>query len=138
MKSSLFQLLIGCCALGAMAGAARADSFKITANIPFEFHVGTRTLPAGEYVIEREQMSDVEYLRSADTGAKVAAILGSPAVESSGRARLVFRDYGDSKYLAYIWTQNGFGTNLPASKEERALGERAQLSDVPMSTAGTR
>lgn len=138
MKSQFFQFLFALGAVGVLASSSQAASYKVVADIPFPFHVGAQTFQPGKYIVEKPQMSEVEYLTSVSTGEKVAALLGRNETEQVGRARLVFRDYGDSKFLADVWTVDRVGTKLPVSKAERAEHERAQSSEVPMSLAGTK
>lgn len=137
MKTHLYQLLFAICAGGAIASSAHAATYRIVADIPFAFHVGAQTFQPGEYIFERPRVSsDVQFMTSSATGARVAAVLGGNELERPGHARLVFRDYGDSKYLGDIWTRDGSGMKIPVSKVERAERKRWQSNEVPMSPAG--
>lgn len=137
MKSHFLQILFALGAAVALATSSQAATYRIVAHIPFPFHVGAQTFQPGEYVVESPVRSEVQYLISAATGYKVAALMGNNAVEAAGHARLVFRDYGDSKYLGEIWAVDGYGTKLPESKVERTEHKRWESNEVPLSPAGT-
>jgi len=77
---------------------------KIAAKIPFEFHAGDTTLPAGEYVIEVLSALNIR-VTNKDTGE--AAVVQTPIPISEAAplrsAKLVFSRYGSEYFLAEAW-----------------------------------
>jgi hypothetical protein len=136
VKSHFLQLLFAFGAVGAMTIPAHAATYQLVADIPFPFHVGAQTFEPGKYVIDSPVRSEVQYLTSAATGKRLAAFMGDAEIGSNGHARLVFRDYGDSKFLGDIWAVSGEGTKLPLSKAERGERKRWQSNEVPVSPNG--
>jgi hypothetical protein len=127
-----FAMLVGIITVAMVTAVASANgqSMPTKANIPFEFVVGNRSLPAGAYTI-RSVSSTGEALRvvngrnSKDSAARLT-------VEASGKsqqAKLVFHRYGDRYFLAEVWSSPEDGRQLLPSKEERAIRkERSRLA----------
>jgi hypothetical protein len=112
----------------------------IQVNIPFEFQAGNRTLPAGEYRIERlsSQMEGIQLIRRSDgTAATLVTTLPSESNDETAPARLIFDRYGNEYFLAQIWTDGTHGRHLNKSTREKetasTLGrtEVAVLADAP-------
>ena len=118
MKMSSLSILamIG---FGAMQLAAQSG--QLYANIPFDFSVGTQSFVAGKYLVS-PMAPDVIAINSADRRAH--RIVLTHAVQSnsrSGKASLVFRQYGDSYFLWQVWNGDSIGRELPRSRTERAI-----------------
>ena len=75
-----------------------AQSIALKANIPFEFHVGDKKLPAGTYVIER--LGDA--IRIAGDPGQSAMVLSNAVAKRPADVRdmLVFSRYGDNYFLS--------------------------------------
>ena len=116
---------------------AQTLQYKLTANIPFDFTVLDKKLPAGKYSIGRAQNSNgdtVIQIVSAD-GRDNVSRLTIPVLtnEPEKRGLLVFHQYGDEYFLYEIWPAGGHtGRALPKSRTERELERRgdAQVARV--------
>lgn len=107
----------------AVAANAQSSS-KIVAHVPFDFSVGYKILPAGEYSVKAVAVGDSGLLiQSADEATTVLRL--SQAIESGKKqthARLVFHRYGERYFLAEVW--NGVdrtGRQLLRSQEETGV-----------------
>ena len=143
LKGFSMLVLILMLALANAAATANAQtSNKVVADIPFEFSVGYKTMPAGEYAVRAvNNQGNVLMIRSAD--GKLAAVRLSDETDraKNSHARLVFHRYGQRYFLAEVW--NGIdrtGRQLLKSQEERSiereLGSIAK-SDSPKDTYET-
>ena len=97
-------------------------------TIPFDFVVGTQTLPAGQYTVERAFMSPLLVLKSA--GGQVRSIIteGVESVASPTIGELVFHTYGKQYFLAEVWTQGSkSGRQLHMTSHERELAARREI-----------
>lgn len=120
----------------AASASAKAQSltYRLTANIPFDFSVADKKLPAGKYWISRGQLSTgdlIMQIRSVDGKANISR-LTIPVVKTNPIAKgvLVFHRYGDEYFLSEVWPAGGLtGRELPKSRAERELERKAQ-SDV--------
>jgi hypothetical protein len=100
----------------------------MTVNVPFEFTVGERALPAGAYQIESlVQMKNIR-LSSAE-GNLSAIVLVSPlyAARPSEKTCLVFNRYGNAYFLKEIWVAgNDVARSLAEGKWEQELASNHQ------------
>jgi hypothetical protein len=119
-------LMFGLFAILAVANAHAQTSRVQKANIPFSFTVADKTLPAGEYTVERlnpESDKAVLAIRSAD-GSMNKIVMTTPvqAGRTQETARLVFNRYGDQYFLAEVWTPaDDTGMAIRQSRSEREL-----------------
>lgn len=118
----------------AVASANAQSANRVVANVPFEFSVGSKAMPAGEYSVQAiNGTNSTLMIRSAD--AKRAAVRLSSEIGRSKKnthARLVFHRYGERYFLAEVWS--GFdetGRQLATSKEEKAIEN--ELASIPSS-----
>src|SRR5947207_444662 len=95
MKKQAYTMIAMIVLVGSMAMAAKAQTGRIQliANIPFEFSIGNKSLPAGEYTVR--SISDDSrnvVLRIQSLDGKNSAILLAGTVEGKAqeRAKLVF------------------------------------------------
>ena len=106
---------------------AQSSSLQLIANIPFEFTVGSKTLPAGDYTVRQiNSYSDraILQLRSKDGSAGALVQVRSVPGKRQESARLVFHRYGDRYFFAQAWTI-GDSEVLEASRsrDERSMVE---------------
>src|SRR3954464_5533687 len=95
---AMFSLIAG---LGSICLMAQGP---IQVTIPFDFTVGAKSFPAGDYLVRPDMTSVVTSIRSAD-GQSAAMALTHPiqAIKVSGGTRLVFNRYGDRYFLSQVW-----------------------------------
>lgn len=106
------------------AYAQTAAPAELIANIPFKFHVGEKTMPAGTYRIRCINTSSdarVLQLRSADGRSSAVVQTTNVIGKLQDDARLVFRRYGNSYYFAEAWlASDTTGLALRKSAHEKA------------------
>ena len=114
---------------------AQSLQYKLTANVPFDFTVSDKKLPAGKYSISRAQTSNgdlVLQIVSAD-GQKNISRLTIPVIthKPMNQGTLVFNRYGNDYYLSEVWPAGGStGRELLKSRTERELARRAQEPQI--------
>jgi len=117
MKKHLLRLSM-IAALAASAGFAETYYF----NVPFNFVVENRAVPAGRFVLDSSAVSGALLIRSDDRKSTFAVIGASITSEDGGQTgRLVFHRYGDRYFLEQVWTRGGAGHQLRESAVEREL-----------------
>ena len=139
MKRQTYTMIALLVLTASMAVAAQAQTSgrpELRANIPFQFHVGDKSMPAGQYTVQQiNPASDhcALQLRSKD-GRSVAMIQMNNVIgKADERARLVFNRYADEYYFSQAWTSSeAIGWQAPRSKGERAA--RLQLAQVTPAT----
>jgi hypothetical protein len=91
---------------------------KITANVPFDFMVNGRTLPAGHYTVEPSSTRGALVIRNQETKQAIGVIAQTLEVSAGTKPQLTFRRYGDQHFLAQV-IGDARGSELPKSKAER-------------------
>ncbi len=120
----------------AVASANAQLSNPIRAKIPFDFNVGDKKLPAGEYTFSRLSGfsgSNMMFVSSADASTRMfQSTFGAQGLTPKNESSLVFHKYGDQYFLEQIWSSGEQeGTQLPESRSERTI--RRQLAKTPQS-----
>jgi hypothetical protein len=105
----------------------------IQGNIPFNFSVGNRVLPAGNYTVSSLSTQGVLKLQNHDDSAIAIMLLSSPVQASSEqKTKLVFHRYGGTYFLSQVWRGYGNdGVQPQPSKAERATAERMAAATPP-------
>ena len=121
----------------AASASAKAQSleYRLTANIPFDFSVAGKKLPAGTYWVNRAQQSQgdtVVLIRSTDGHSNITRLtIPVMAVKPMRIGSLVFHRYGDEYFLSEIWPAgSSTGRGLPKSRAERELKRKAQDNQI--------
>jgi hypothetical protein len=122
-KFSLFALagILG-------TGAAFAQAHSVQANVPFDFTVGSRHLPAGTYRLNslRDDLVEVE---NRETRAAVLSLVASDSQQPSKGAQLVFNKYGDQYFLSEVLGGPGaINASLPVAKLEEGVRHQKTLA----------
>jgi hypothetical protein len=127
---TMLALVVGLALAATLVSANGQSTAVVTANIPFDFIVGNKTLPAGTYAVnsvtsDRKGLS----IRSRE-GKSSALVLTQDAVEKSKKrtARMVFHRYGNQYFLAAIWSGDSSGRQLMETAKERSL--RRELAAI--------
>jgi hypothetical protein len=122
MKSRVTRILSIGIALVAVA-AVQAQDKTVTAKVPFSFYMGRSAMPQGAYKVDELSHSAVVRIWSAGGTGSITTheIEGKKRIEP---ARLVFHRYGESYFLAEIWTgDTSIGRALAASPREKELAQ---------------
>ena len=94
-------------------------------HIPFNFIVGEKTFPAGQYVIQQNRKdSDLVWAIRHKDNVGNALVLTRPvrANETVEQTKLVFHQYDDLYFLAEFWTPgSNTGREIQISSREKAL-----------------
>jgi hypothetical protein len=110
--AGLFSVLTIPCAFG-------VDAVK--ADVPFPFHVGAKTLPAGEYEFHIDYGSRMVTVVSSskEGGAKeiiITPLAPRPHANEENRAQIIFDKVGTTYALSEIWQAGADGVLVYATK----------------------
>lgn len=138
--SSMLMLIVGLAFVTAVVSVKGQTSDRIVCDIPFEFVVGEKTLPAGQYTAKRVTPGS-RALLVAEKNAKSSIIRMTTDLEpkrDKAQARMVFHRYGQHYFLAEVWRGgDSFGEKLQRSRQERAI-ERELAAIVSKSELAQR
>ena len=114
--------------VGSMAVAARAQTsgrIRLTADIPFEFHVADKTMPAGRYTVSQiNPASDrvVLQLRNQDGSVAVMLQMNAAIGRAQESTKLLFNRYGNRYFFAEAWiVGERTGLQVVRSRAERVV-----------------
>ena len=133
-------LVLGALLLTAVAANAQSQRSQIT-KVPFNFNVGEKTLPAGDYVVKpnRPDSNGAWLIQSTDGHNSVLVNTRSlQASKAQKRTRLVFNKYGDQYFLSQIWTDGSdSGRELRMRGQERDLEKNVIAQRTTVLSDGT-
>jgi hypothetical protein len=133
--------LLAVIATVATIGSAQgqAGPYKIRANIPFDFLVADKKLPAGEYLIGRALDSGDSVLLIRSVEGRVNALRLTSPIETvapknartAAEATVVFHRYGDQSFLSEVWPPGATeGRMLIESRSEREAKTRTLAGNM--------
>ncbi len=140
MKKQAYTMIVLIVLVGSMAVAAQAQGgsrTQLVANIPFEFSVGNKSMPAGEYIVRQvNPSSDRAVLEFRSKNGKASVMVQmNPVIDrtrSNETARLSFNRYGNLHFFAQAWMPGNDG--LAASKSEAEKATRRGLGGIKSQT----
>jgi hypothetical protein len=106
--------------------SVQAQGVNMSVTIPFDFTVGGKTLPAGEYYLQRtaDGARPVTQIRSRDKILSIYLPQSHPVqdMEVPQESKLVFNKYGDQFFLSQVWIfGRRIGEELPRTSKERGV-----------------
>jgi hypothetical protein len=138
MKKQAYTMIALFVLVSSMAVAAQAqmgNHTELVATIPFEFNVGDKVMPAGEYLVSQINPASsltVLQLRSRDGKAAAMIQMNTIARSVSNAAKLNFNRYGSQHYFAQAWMPGNDGLAAAKSKAER--GAQKELAGIKPKT----
>lgn len=138
MKNKFAKRLINCGVLIAMVAMMAGQSAKaqtlghgLRVNIPFDFSVGNKKLPAGQYSVSRALPNSGDQLIEISSLDGKAGIFRTTfpvtALTPKDKSTLLFHRYGDQYFLFEVWPAGAStGLTWPRSRSERELQEQTE------------
>jgi hypothetical protein len=115
----LFAIAVFVTALTTNASGQTAKTLR--ANVKFDFQIGDRIYPAGEYRIESISTDNILQIRSVGDANRTQFIFANHSNASKGQTlKLVFQKYGESYFLTQIFFDSGeWGYSIRPSRRQR-------------------
>ncbi len=101
---------------------ALAQSPGLSVSIPFDFHVGNKTLPSGTYIVQRQG----EAIKLSGANGHSAFVMSTAVPNPAAKLdnQLVFNRYGDDCYLSEVrWIGYSAGRGLIKTTNEVELAK---------------
>jgi hypothetical protein len=116
------------------ATSARAQSDRlIAANIPFNFMIKDRALPAGEYLFTLVQIGGADGVKIQSTDGHITAFVltrSASAKAMQDNAKLVFNRYENQYFLAQVYgMEEGALQQLARPRAEERLTQNASAPE---------
>lgn len=123
MKTQLLRTAVFVIGLLAVSAAvAQTKPGDVIVNIPFSFVVANHQMQPGRYIVTPMTYGVLRIFDSQDSKNQTLVSVHSVESTSATSAKVVFHRYGDSYFLAQVWTGNGdIGREVPKSKAEKEI-----------------
>ena len=122
MKTNVMRMFLAVGAACVCGSALDAQTYDLSAKVPFTFQVGNTSFPAGKYLVGDYGSTGVLVFRNAATGNSVFISGPTHALDPVQPGRLVFHCYGtDACFLAEVRPAHGGGSAVPKSKAEKEI-----------------
>ncbi len=109
-------------ALTGMTAQAQSNTTRLTADVPFQFSLGKKTFPAGQYQIRKMTIGTSKVLRLSDAQGKQVTLIAMREINSlykfQSASQWIFNRYGDQYFLSQIWTAGEGGVELGQTQVE--------------------
>ena len=128
MRNSNLKTMVAFVLLGLVTvwpSLAQSVTTLAKAEIPFDFIVGQKTLPAGEYEIcpGSKTNKDILWIKKADSQATANVVtFGRNTKRQQAGSYLVFNRYGNQYFLSQVWTEfDQVGRQAAKSAQEKEM-----------------
>jgi hypothetical protein len=128
MRNSNLKIVVALVLLAlvtAWPSLAQSVTTLAKAEIPFDFVVGQKTLPAGQYEIcpGNKTNKDILWIKKADSRATANVVtFGRNIKRQQAGPYLVFNRYGNQYFLSQVWTEfDQVGRQAAKSAQEKEM-----------------
>jgi hypothetical protein len=123
MKTNLLRLSMA--AVLASAAAFAQSSGPLQADVPFDFIVGSKKLPAGPYMVDQRTALGAVLIRSSSGNGGAFAMVQARSSAVTGKAgSLTFHRYGEAYFLSEVWPPGADGYQLATTPREREIAKQ--------------
>ena len=140
LKESVLFALIAVFVASFAVAPAHAQSNGVSADVPFDFSVGSQHFTAGNYHVDLAG-SQHSFVAISQIGGKTAYSIynsGGASADRNGQPYLVFVRYGTESFLTKVVYSSNESYALPLSSREREIVAQASSFDHVDVPAGSR
>jgi hypothetical protein len=137
MKKHLLAVAFLVLGLAVLAPKVQAQSsLNLTSTVPFDFTIGSRVMPAGDYEVRADRVPGALIFQRTD-GAATHAVIAIPVETRKPPAtgKLVFTCYDGRCFLSQLWSPlSATGRQFPKSKLEMEIARNSAGRNVLVAT----
>jgi hypothetical protein len=123
MKGRFATLLL--IALTMVTPAAFAQGKLLKADVPFAFHVGDKTLPAGSYTVSQLTENTISIRSDEGKPLELSMIMAKEGQPNLSESKLVFKQLDGEYVLAEVRdSTKGLGLQLPVASVVREIARQ--------------
>lgn len=126
MNKRFIKLTLWCalvCLLSASAQSVPVVNFRIQAKIPFDFQIGSKKFPKGEYTIESVNTTGLMRISNAKGKKSITFTAIRDKQNAKIKSRLGFRRYGEQYFLRKVWDGQDAIFELERSSAEKKVAK---------------
>ena len=132
MKATLLRVTVTLAMVVAFSSVAAFGQGLIKRQsfvIPFEFSVGNKVLPAGEYRVSSE--AEIIRIQSKDGKRNIAALpIRTVGTKPADQVKLTFKRYGNDYKLSQVWLADGVGRELKRQRNNSDVSQNFAIVDI--------
>jgi len=122
-----FVNLFSALALALVAASSFGQSVASKANVPFDFVVSGRTLPAGDYLVRTDDR--IIAVRNMASGKTTLVPINNVAdFQPATDSKLVFHRYRNTYFLRQVWNAGYSGFDLPETRREKEIAADTRVT----------
>ena len=136
MKLTIPRIMLLTAAPLLFGSAVYAQEINVRARVPFDFVLGEKVYPAGNYAVQTA-MANTHFLSIKNVGRTTQALtLSLPCISSeraipANQAKLVFRRIGNTYFLFRVWVGGSTaGWEFPGSHREAQMAENGPETET--------
>jgi hypothetical protein len=137
MKKHLLAVAFLVLGLAVLAPKVQAQSsLNLTSTVPFDFTIGSRVMPAGDYEVRADRVPGALIFQRTD-GAATYAVIAIPveARKPPATGKLVFTCYDGRCFLSQLWSPlSATGCQFPKSKLQMEVARSGAARNVLVAT----
>lgn len=144
MKLSISRIMLLAAVPLLFGSPAYSQEINVRARVPFDFVLGDRAYPAGEYVIQTAMANNTSFLSiNNEGGTKQGLTRSIPCISSTqaisgNQAKLVFHRVGQAYFLFRVWIGGStVGREFPRSRRETEMANSATKTESRIVAANT-
>lgn len=126
MNKRLIKLVLLCalaCLFTAPTLAVPVFNFRIQAKIPFDFQIGSKKFPKGEYTIESVNTTGLMRISNAKGKKAITFTAIRDKQNTKMKSRISFRRYGEQYFLRKVWDGQDAIFELERSSAEKKIAK---------------
>jgi hypothetical protein len=133
MKTQLLRTAVfGMVLLAVSAAVAQTGPGDVIVNVPFSFVVANHQMQPGRYIVKPLEYGVLRVFNTEDSKSQTLVMVHSVERSLPESPKLVFHRYGESYFLAEVWTGNSeVGRELPKSKAEKEIASGRMTGTRP-------
>ncbi len=142
MTRLLFTLTTAALLGSVIAPTVEGQTNRLETSIPFDFQVGAKTLPAGEYDVRLDVVPGTMILRNKKNYDSAAVIIQRTYGRQNKPPVVIFERFGDRHLLSTVWNVGGQGYKVPKLNIDKELAklmrQKPELSEIALTVPAKR
>ena len=133
MKKHLLTVTFLVLGLAVLVPSVQAQSsLNLNTKVPFDFTIGSRVMPAGDYEVRGDTVRGALIFQRADRAVSHAVIsIPVQAMQPPAKGKLVFTCYDGRCFLSQLWSPlSATGRQFPKSKLQIEVARSAAARNV--------
>ena len=135
MNTSIVRTLVTLGLSAVLSPVALLAQDRMNATIPFDFTIGSKSFPAGDYAVKRMNDHTLMIQSRKDGTGVFAPVLPADTIKKDGSPVLLFNKYGDSYFLTRVSGDDRGWKLYPSRKEKEIMAKTSSPKPAVVAAA---